>query len=133
MEAKKSSMTAMRRSSVSSTTTVVVVSSTVVVVGSIEVVLASSEVASTTVVVGDGSGVSVAVGDVDELEQPIVLSAPASTTPSAIRERWGRLKPAIFSARCSSGCACQRMLQLPHDGQLSTLLSPWRLLRHRVR
>ena len=87
MEAKKLSMTAMRRSSVSSTTTVVVVTSTVVVVGSSEVVLASSEVASTTVVVGDGSGASVAVGDVDELEQPIVLSAPASTTPKLMTER----------------------------------------------
>ena len=70
----------------SSTTTVVVVTSTVVVVGSIEVVLTSSEVASTAVVV-DGSGASDTVGDVDELEQPTLLSAPASTTPNPMTER----------------------------------------------
>ncbi len=85
----------------SSMTTVVVVTSLVVVVGSSEVALTSSEVTSATVVVGDGSGASVAVGDVDELEQPTLLSAPASTTPNVIKERWGRFKPTIFSARCS--------------------------------
>ena len=84
-----------------SSTTVVAVTSLVVVVGSSEEALTSSEVTSATVVVGDGSGASVAVGDVDELEQATLLSAPASTTPNAIRERWGRLKPTIFSARCS--------------------------------
>ena len=70
----------------SSTTTVVVATSLVVVVGSSEVVLTTSEANSVTVDDGDDSGPSVADGDVDELEQPILLSAPESTAPSAIRE-----------------------------------------------
>lgn len=76
----------------SPTTTVVVVTSTVVVVGSSEVVLTSSEVASATVDDGDGSVASVAVGDVDELEQPVLLSAPASTTPNPMKVRQRRLR-----------------------------------------
>ena len=79
-----------------STTIVVVVSSLVVMVGSSVVVLTSSEVTSATVVV-DGSGASDTVGDVDELEQPTLLSAPASAAPIAIKECRGHLKPTVLA------------------------------------
>lgn len=80
-----------------STTIVVVVSSLVVMVGSSEVVLTSTEVNSATVVDGDDSGPSIADDDVDEPEQPMLLSAPASAAPIAIKECRGHLKPTVLA------------------------------------
>ena len=62
-----------------------------------EVALTSS-MTSATVVVADGSGASIAVGDVDELEQLTLLSTRKYNS-NVIKERWGRFKLAIFSAR----------------------------------
>ena len=99
-----------------STTTAPVVTPLVVVVGSSEVVLTSSEANSVTVVDGVDSDSPVADGDVDELEQPILLSTPASAAPSAIRECWGHLKPTVLAPDVVRGalvkecCNCLTMI-----------------------